>query len=134
MTHCTCPVASAVRSCRYWLSSAWRSLLCCAAGVGGGSSFFLPLPRRLNGASLTQRDQLQLLDLLLEKLAGDAAESLRGIGDQKDVWSAAALGGVFVDRLSHALRRRLRAVNDRDLISHYMLDRSAEDGIVRASQ
>src|SRR5688572_1929548 len=35
------------------------------------------------GVPLSQRHQLQMLDLLREKLAGDPAEALLGVGDQK---------------------------------------------------
>ena len=72
---------------------------------------------------------------MFEKLAGDSAEALGGVGDEKRVAGASALRRrLGVDDLPNAGRGRLRAVDDRNLVADDMLDRAAKNRIVRATE
>src|SRR4051812_47569023 len=70
---------------------------------------------------LGEGDQLQALDLLLEELAGDAAEALLRVGDEEVVHRIGRR--TFAQLFAHSRRRRLCAVDDLHSIADDALDR-----------
>src|SRR5437588_12883132 len=74
--------------------------------------------------------EIEMIDILLEKFAGDAPRALRRVGDQEDVLCRTV--GRF-HHLPHAFRCRLSTIDDL-YVADDVLDRAPQDRIVSASE
>src|SRR5438445_3482802 len=74
--------------------------------------------------------ELEMIDILLEKFAGNPPKALRRVGDQEDMLCRTV--GWF-HHLPNAFGSRLSAIDNVDIADN-MLDRGAQDRIMSASE